>query len=57
MLYWALMFLVVAMVAAVLGFGGVAVGSAGIAKTLFILFSLLFAVSLLGEEWTRKSSY
>jgi uncharacterized membrane protein YtjA (UPF0391 family) len=51
------MFLIVAVVAAVLGFGGVAVGSAGIAKMLFVLFALLFLVSALGEEWNRKSSF
>jgi uncharacterized membrane protein YtjA (UPF0391 family) len=55
MLYWALMFFVVAMTAAILGFGGVAVGSAIVAKTLFALFIVLFVVSLLGEEWTHHS--
>jgi uncharacterized membrane protein YtjA (UPF0391 family) len=55
MLYWSLTFLIVAMVAALLGFGGVAVGSAGIAKMLFILFAALFVVSLLGDEWSHRS--
>ncbi len=55
MLYWSLMFFVVAMMAAVLGFGGIAVGSAGIAKALFMLFTVLFVVSLLGEDWTHDS--
>jgi uncharacterized membrane protein YtjA (UPF0391 family) len=54
MLYWSLMFLFVAMVAAVLGFGGVAVGSAGIAKMLFMLFVALFVISMLGEGLTRR---
>ncbi|MGB3038959.1 MAG: DUF1328 domain-containing protein, partial [Methyloceanibacter sp.] len=35
MLYWALVFLIVALVAAALGFGGIAGASAGIAKILF----------------------
>jgi uncharacterized membrane protein YtjA (UPF0391 family) len=47
MLYWALMFLVIALVAAVLGFGGIAGTSAWIAQVLFVVFLVLFLVSLL----------
>jgi len=47
MLYWALMFLVIALVAAVLGFGTLAGAAAWIAKVLFVLFLVLFVVSLL----------
>jgi uncharacterized membrane protein YtjA (UPF0391 family) len=47
MLYWALMFLVIALVAAVLGFGTLAGASAWIAQVLFVLFLVLFIVSLL----------
>jgi uncharacterized membrane protein YtjA (UPF0391 family) len=47
MLYWALMFLVIALVAAVLGFGTLAGMAATIAKILFVLFLVLFVVSLL----------
>ena len=47
MLGWALMFLVVAIIAAFFGFGGIAVASAGIAKLLFFIFVVLFAVALL----------
>ena len=47
MLGWALTFLVVALVAAVFGFGGIAIASAGIAKLLFFVFVVLFAVALL----------
>jgi uncharacterized membrane protein YtjA (UPF0391 family) len=46
MLYYALVFFVIALVAALLGFGGVAVAFAGIAKILFVLFLFLFLVSL-----------
>ena len=46
MLYWALVFLVVALVAGVLGFGGVAVLSVEIARLLFFVFLILFVVSL-----------
>jgi len=38
--------LVIALVAAVFGFGGVYVAAAGIAKILFFLFLVLFLVSL-----------
>jgi uncharacterized membrane protein YtjA (UPF0391 family) len=47
MLYWALVFLIVAIVAAIFGFGGIAVASAGIAKILFFIFLVLFVVSLI----------
>jgi uncharacterized membrane protein YtjA (UPF0391 family) len=46
MLYWALMFFIVAIVAGVFGFGSIAVGAAGIAKILFFVFLVLFLVSL-----------
>jgi uncharacterized membrane protein YtjA (UPF0391 family) len=38
MLYWAAVFFVIALVAAIFGFGGIAAGAAGIAKTLFFVF-------------------
>lgn len=47
MLSWALVFLVVAVLAGLLGFGVVAGTAAGIAKILFFLFLILFVVSLL----------
>ena len=46
MLYYALVFLLISIVAAVFGFGGVAIASAGIAKILFFIFVVLFLVSL-----------
>ncbi|HTF87722.1 MAG TPA: DUF1328 domain-containing protein [Planctomycetota bacterium] len=46
MLRWAMTFLVVALIAAILGFGGIAGTSAGIAVTLFWVFVVLFLVSL-----------
>jgi uncharacterized membrane protein YtjA (UPF0391 family) len=47
MLYYALVFLLIAILAAVFGFGGVAIASAGIAKILFLVFIVLFVVSLI----------
>jgi uncharacterized membrane protein YtjA (UPF0391 family) len=46
MLGWALMFLIVALIAGVLGFGGVAIASAALAKIIFFVFLVLFAISL-----------
>lgn len=45
-MYWALMFLIIALVSAALGFGGVAGAAAGIAKVLFAVFLVLFIISL-----------
>lgn len=47
MLAWSIIFLVVALIAGVLGFGGVASTATGIARILFFVFLVLFAVSLL----------
>jgi uncharacterized membrane protein YtjA (UPF0391 family) len=47
MLYWALMFFVVALIAGVLGFGGIASASAGIAQVLFFVFLVLLVASLI----------
>jgi uncharacterized membrane protein YtjA (UPF0391 family) len=47
MLYWTLIFLVIALVAGLFGFGGIASASAGIAKILFAIFLVLFLVSLI----------
>ncbi|MGC9418914.1 MAG: DUF1328 domain-containing protein [Rhodovulum sp.] len=47
MLQWALIFLLVALVAGVFGFGGIASASAGIAQILFFIFIALFVAALL----------
>lgn len=46
MLSWALTFFLIALVAAIFGFGGIATGAASIAKVLFFVFLVLFVVSL-----------
>ena len=46
MLHYALVFFLIALVAAVFGFGGIAVASAEIAKILFFLFLVIFLVTL-----------
>jgi len=47
MLWYAWVFLVVAILAAIFGFGGIAAASVGIAKILFFIFIVLFIISLL----------
>ena len=47
MLHYAWVFLVLAIIAAIFGFGGVAVAAAGIAKILFFIFIALFVIGLL----------
>ena len=46
MLYYALLFLIIAIIAGVLGFGAVAFAAAGIAKICFWVFLILFLLSL-----------
>ena len=45
MLSWVVTFLVVALIAAVLGFGGIAGASVEIAKAIFFIAIILFLVS------------
>ena len=55
MLYWSLVFLIVAIIAAVLGFGGISAAAAGIAQVLFWIFLVVFLVSLvLGFAGRRR---
>ncbi|MGC2529273.1 MAG: DUF1328 family protein [Candidatus Acidiferrum sp.] len=46
MLRFALGFFIIALIAAVFGFTGIAVAAAGIAKLLFFIFVILFLLSL-----------
>jgi len=57
MFKWALIFAVIALVAAVLGFGGVAGAAAGIAKILFFIgLALVVLFLILGASAARKLS-
>lgn len=49
MLHWSLVFLVVALIAAVFGFTGIAATSAGIARILFGVFLILFLISFVSQ--------
>ena len=55
MLYYALMFLLVALIAGVLGFGVVAFAAAEVARIFFFVFVVLFLVSLLSHLFRRAS--
>ena len=55
MLNWALMFLIVAIIAGIFGFGSIVVLSVGIAKILFFIFIVLFFVTLLMHLSRGKS--
>jgi uncharacterized membrane protein YtjA (UPF0391 family) len=47
MLRWAVIFLVIGLVAGLLGFTGIAGTSVAIAKTLFVIFLVIFLVFLI----------
>lgn len=47
MLSWVVTFLIIALIAGVLGFGGIAGASIGIAKIIFFIAIVLFLLSLL----------
>ena len=47
MLYWALVFFIISVIAGVFGFGGVSVAAAGIAQILFYIFVVIFLVALI----------
>ena len=45
MLHYAVVFLVIALIAAIFGFGGIAAGAVGIAKVLFFVFIAMAVVT------------
>lgn len=47
MLGWAITFFIIALIAALFGFGGIAAAASGIAQVLFFIFLVLFVVSLI----------
>jgi uncharacterized membrane protein YtjA (UPF0391 family) len=55
MLQWAITFLVIALIAAVLGFGGSAAISVDIAKILFVVFLVLFVVAAIMHAMRGKA--
>jgi uncharacterized membrane protein YtjA (UPF0391 family) len=60
MLRWSLIFFIISLIAAALGYGGIAAESAEIAKVLFFIFLAIFVVTLIlgviaGEKLFGKS--
>ncbi|MEQ8280726.1 MAG: DUF1328 family protein [Deltaproteobacteria bacterium] len=55
MLRFALAFFILAIIAALFGFGGIAAGAAGIAKLLFWGFVIIAAVSLVAGLFTGRT--
>jgi uncharacterized membrane protein YtjA (UPF0391 family) len=55
MLGWAIAFLVIALIAALFGFGGIASASAGIAQILFFIFIALFVIALIARAVRGRS--
>jgi uncharacterized membrane protein YtjA (UPF0391 family) len=54
MLRWAVAFFVVAIVAAIFGFGDIAAAATGVAKILFYVFLILFLISLISGATLRR---
>ena len=55
MLYYALIFLVIAIIAGLLGFGAIAFAAAWLAKILFFLFLIAFLIILTLHLGRRRS--
>ena len=56
MLKWTMTFLVIALIAAIFGFGGIAAGAVSIAKTIFYIFIVLVVLSfILGATIMKKN--
>lgn len=53
MLRWTIIFLVIAIIAAIFGFGNIAAGATQIAKILFFIFLVLFVLSLIAGGFRR----
>ncbi|UWQ94884.1 DUF1328 domain-containing protein [Rhodobacteraceae bacterium M385] len=55
MLRWAVTFFIIALIAALFGFGGIAGASAGVAQILFFIFVALFVISLVARLVSGRS--
>jgi uncharacterized membrane protein YtjA (UPF0391 family) len=53
LLHWAIVFLVIALIAAVLGFGGIAGTAVGAAKLLFWVAIILAIIAFIGNMMRR----
>lgn len=55
LLRWALVFLIVGLIAAAFGFGGIAEGATDIARVLFFIFVALFVILLIAGATTYRA--
>jgi uncharacterized membrane protein YtjA (UPF0391 family) len=55
MLHYAVIFFVIALIAALFGFGGIAAGASGIAQTLFFVFIVLAVITFVWNLVKGKS--
>ena len=53
MLRWTVTFLMIGVLATILGFGGIAIGAASVSKILMGFFAVLFLLSLAGGSLRR----
>jgi uncharacterized membrane protein YtjA (UPF0391 family) len=53
MIYWGLVFIIIAVMATAFGLGGIAAASAGVAQLLAMLLTVLFAISILAGFYRR----
>lgn len=56
MLRWVIIFLVIALIAGVLGFTGIAEGAAEIAQVIFFIFLALLVLALVFGSWIWKKA-
>lgn len=54
MLRWSAIFLMIAMIAAIFGFGGIALAATGVARILFFVCLILFLISLVSGLTFRR---
>ena len=55
LLRWALLFLVIALIAAAFGYGGIAAGASDIAQVLFFIFLAIFVILLVAGAMTYRT--
>lgn len=55
-MWWTVIFLIISIIAALFGFTGVALVTGGFAKVLFIIFIVLFAISLIFNLFRRGAA-
>ena len=54
MLYWAFVFFIVSILAAIFGFGGIAIAAAGVAKIIFFVSMALFIITIVANLLSGK---